>query len=226
MKKKELFGMNKYFVYEHWLDDKCIYVGSGNENRPHSFERNKKYNDFVKNRENEIIVKIHSEHFDRKEAFIEEEKLANYYLSNGHELLLTRKGFKWTEEGKSKFKGDKNGMFCKTHSDEAKKKISEAFTGEKHPMYGNGWKVKGKKNGMFGKRGEKCPTYGKKNKKAMKIKAIDTKTNEIIKSFDCYREAAGYYKEYFSRKTIQRNVNGENPKILQEMNIKFEGEKI
>lgn len=55
--------MIEYFVYEDWLNDKCIYVGSGQKHRIDQKGRNKAYNDFVGDRkiERRIIKKFSGE---------------------------------------------------------------------------------------------------------------------------------------------------------------------
>ena len=58
-------------------------------------------------------------------------------------------------------RGKNNGMYGKTHSEEAKRKQAEASKGENHPMYGktrseetrkkHSESIKGENNGMYGK---------------------------------------------------------------------------
>ena len=55
-----------YYIYGHYLDGKCIYIGSnhhrGSENRAYDFsDRNKKYAEVTKNRKDEIEVRNNAE---------------------------------------------------------------------------------------------------------------------------------------------------------------------
>ncbi|ABT14788.1 hypothetical protein NY2A_B389R [Paramecium bursaria Chlorella virus NY2A] len=73
-------------------------------------------------------------------------------------------------------------------SEETKKKLSEANTGEKNPFYGkqhseetkkkNSEAIRGEKNPMFGKTGEKSPNYGKSRTDETKKKQSDAKIGE------------------------------------------------
>ncbi len=54
--------------------------------------------------------------------------------------------------------GDKNPMWGRYHTEETRRKISEAEIGEKN----HNWGKIGKENPMFGKTGRKCPNFGRK----------------------------------------------------------------
>ena len=111
--------------------------------------------------------------------------------------------------------GKNNPMFGKHHTEETKKKISDAnkgkFAGENNPMYGNGDKIKGENNPMYGKQhteetkrkmkenhanidGENNPMYGRrhsdetKRKRGKSVICITTK-----KIFHISKEGAEYY---------------------------------
>jgi len=212
--------LNNYSVYSHWLDGKCIYVGSGNKDRPFNFKRNKKYNELTKDRKSDIIVKVYYNDLSKKDSLIKENRIAEELMKK-YDLALYRNGTKWNEKGKKKFQKENNGMYGKLQSEESKKKISEAMSGEKHPMYGKGYKVKGEKNGMFGLKGKDSPNYGAKSGAAVKISVINNENGEIIKTFGYIGEAAEFYKSSFCRATISRSVKGEDPKILRKIGIHF-----
>ena len=96
---------------------------------------------------------------------------AEYNLADGGEGLS---GYKHSEEYKRKKseqnKGENNPNYGKHHSEEARKKMSEArkkYVGENHPMYGKHHSEETKKKmsedrkGKPGMKGEKNPMYGK-----------------------------------------------------------------
>lgn len=128
-----------YYVYEHWLDGKCIYVGSGNKNRPYSFYRNKEYNDFVEGRRNEICVKIFKKVKSKEDSFIiekelTEERMKTFYLFNKksgnfpHETLKKQvsnklKNHEMTEETKKKISNTLKGRPFGKHTEDAKMKM-------------------------------------------------------------------------------------------------------
>lgn len=76
----------KYCVYEHWLDGECIYVGSGsikNKRFKTSITRNRVYEDIVKNRREEIEVKIIEKFTEKQDSINYEENLTREYRKNG-----------------------------------------------------------------------------------------------------------------------------------------------
>ena len=91
--------------------------------------------------------------------------------------------------------GDKNPFYGQHHSDETKKKISEAlegkYIGSKNPMYGKLWtedkkeKIRGVNNGMYGK---PSPTRSK-------TKLIMPDKTEII--FEYNQQLYDYFKNNF-----------------------------
>lgn len=104
-----------FVVYEHWLNGKCFYIGSGNEHRPYTFRRNEEYNKLVKGRKKDIVVVIHSKHDTKEEAFNEEKK---WTIEMFKKYNLTNKMYGTSAPG------ELNGFYGKKHSEEAKMKIS------------------------------------------------------------------------------------------------------
>lgn len=128
-----------YYIYEHWLDGKCIYVGSGTYERAHHLWRNKEYNDFVKDKRDKIIVKIFDT-VETKEESIEVEKartlemmkdydLFNIFIANNmtiktkEKISKTLKGKKLTKARKEKISTTLTGY---TYSKERNRKISKS----------------------------------------------------------------------------------------------------
>lgn len=73
--------MTKY-VYEHWYNGKCFYVGSGSYHRAHDLRkttRNKKWHDFCNDDFKNITVKIIEEFEDPKMALDFEKALTIYH---------------------------------------------------------------------------------------------------------------------------------------------------
>lgn len=80
--------------------------------------------------------------------------------------------------------GEKNGMYGKHHTDETKKKISEAISGEKNGNYGKQMsdeqkqKISQSKKGKYV--GENSPWYGKKHTEESKQKMRDSHKGRSI----------------------------------------------
>lgn len=97
-------------VYEHWLDNKCIYVGYGEPSRPYSTHRSSRYWDVVGERFNELDICIIKE-FDNVEdakAFEIEQSLKRRL--EGHPVI---------------------GYIGQHPDEEAKRRLSIANTGKK-----------------------------------------------------------------------------------------------
>ena len=88
---------NKYYVYEHWLDEKCIYVGSGliknNRHKP-TIKRNKIYEEYTLNRKDEIVVKIIKYFKNKEDSLIFEENLTLKYKEIGQAMCCIKHGNK------------------------------------------------------------------------------------------------------------------------------------
>lgn len=127
----------KYCVYIHILDDEPIYVGSSNnKERPFTYySRNNNYYDIVKGRFKDVVVKIVKTFDTKQEALDYEEKLTLFYkrlgLCKGN-IKYGNKGYIHSKESKLKMSqpGKLNGMYGRTHTDEAKVKISIANVGK------------------------------------------------------------------------------------------------
>ena len=105
---------------------------------------------------------------------------------------------KMSEDRKGKYKGENHPMHGKQHSEDARRKMSEANRGKNNPMYGKKHseetkkkmskakigKYQGKKNPMYGthRKGKDNPMYGKKHTKETRQKmsnALKGKNNPM-----------------------------------------------
>ena len=79
-----------------------------------------------------------------------------------------------TEETRKKIsqatKGENNPMYGKTHTEEAKKKMSQATKGEKHPFYGKTHTEEAKKKMSQATKGENNPMYGRTHSESTRNK--------------------------------------------------------
>ena len=96
------------------------------------------------------------------------------------------------EKTLEKFKGENHHFFGKHHTEETKKKMSEAQKGENNHMYGKHHTEETKKKMSETQKGEKGSMYGKTGEKHPKSKSvvqIDQTTNEVVKVWGSTREA-------------------------------------
>lgn len=120
-----------YYVYEQWLDDKCLWVGFGSNNRKNIFyNKGEKYDKLVKGRRNEIRVVVIKDGMKKKDAMNLEVIQTTKRLDEGRDLCNM-------VVGNTGFKGHK-------HSLKARKSISEKNSGESNGMYGVPSPIKGK----------------------------------------------------------------------------------
>lgn len=178
--------MKSYYVYEHWLDNQCFYVGKGTygslwggKERYEQFQddrRNKEWKDFVDGKYNEIKIRIVKNFDNEKEALDYEEKLADKRELEGNPLTCIRYG------NRGLF-GEQNGMYGKT--------------GDKNPMYNKGYLFEGEKNPMFNKKHTEetinkmkknhNDVSGVNNPRVRKVLLINI-NGDIIKEFDMVKD--------------------------------------
>lgn len=161
-----------YVVYEHIYNEEIIYIGSGTISRAFDFkQRNDDYKNIVKDLDL-LKVNIVKMFDDRKEAYDFETK---YSLDNkdNENYNLLNKAFGY------KAFGENNGFFGKTHSKEAKERMSKARKGSK---LNEDTKLK-IKEGNIGKH------KGGKNSQSKKIKVTNIKTKKVT-IYDSMIEAA------------------------------------
>lgn len=140
----------KYCVYEHWIDDKCIYVGSGDCYRPFEIDRSDKWLELFPTKEEwdkvkYKVVKIVYETDSREEAYTKEEFQTRKRFDEGYDLLNVKIGRKFKDPKDSPLygmdlKGKNNPFYGKEHTQETKDKIGqkakERFARGEHPSLG------------------------------------------------------------------------------------------
>lgn len=72
--------MNEYYVYEHWIGDVCIYVGSGSKYRPTEYKRTKEWYKFFPSKKEwdkikHNIVSVSYVTNDREDAYDKENEM-------------------------------------------------------------------------------------------------------------------------------------------------------
>lgn len=75
-----------YYVYEHWLDGKVVYVGKGKGDRALKASRNKFWKDVVKDNLFNVDVVIKAYFKDERDALDYEESLIYKHLKNNEQL--------------------------------------------------------------------------------------------------------------------------------------------
>lgn len=173
---------NKFYVYEHWYNDQCFYVGSGKYRRAYDWRRegrrSKEWYDFCKKDYDNLVVKIIGE-FDTRAEAIEFEKALTIYNDYILKMPLVNLG-----TGNS-FYGKTNSMYGKN---------------VKNYMDYDKWLLRNKKQG------EKIS--GEKHPKAKKIIATNIISGEKI-CFNTKKNCAEYFKGQFSWLSIEKHVRGE-----------------
>lgn len=130
-----------YCVYEHVLDDEVFYVGHGNEKRPYvTCNRSKEWWDYVKDRKDDVQIKIIKKFESKNEAYNFEIEWSIKRRNEGYHIqgLIGRK---WSDEAKRKMSNKKisdeqrqklsNAMKGRRLSEEHKKKLSSSHKGKK-----------------------------------------------------------------------------------------------
>lgn len=171
--------MKSYYVYEHWLDNQCFYVGKGTygslwggKERYEQFQddrRNKEWKDFVDGKYNEIKIRIVKNFDNEKDAENYEENLSIKRKKQGYPVKCKINGR--NVSGTNNPMSGKNAFENK--SDEEIKEIN-----------------KRKSDKM---KGRQCI----KNRK--KVVLVDS-SNNLIKTFDTVHEAlTGNWRKKFPR---------------------------
>ena len=193
--------MKEFVVYEHWLDGKCIYVGSGKIRRANDFHRNEKYETVTLNRKKDIQVKIVDYFNSRVEAVKFEMGITLQRKDEGHPLCNINIGNKWGEGVKEKqiasHKGKLSGDLNPSKRKDVREKISKAVSGER--------------NGM----------YGKRSPRRRMIKGYNLKTGEEVKfdGLDAFIERFGHIFRH--RKTVEY-LNGGSYRKIENSDWTFE----
>ena len=197
--------MNEYYVYEHWIGDTCIYVGSGNKYRPTGYGRNDEWTEYFPSKDDwykvrDNVVNLYCITFDRQNAFDVEEWLTTKRKSEGHPL--TNKA-----EGRSLYK-ENNGFYGKKHSKESIDKM--------------------RKKHLVNNKGPGNPMYGKRSANALYI-SLYYKDN-LVKDFDSLKECKRWLKDNvkgFPLKALaDMSKTGKEYKAFHSKYKKYEGYRI
>lgn len=116
-------------IYAHYLDNKCIYVGCGNEKRPYDFyRRNVNWKKIVGDRKPTVVI------LDQKETFEEALQCEKYHIArlknSGHELANKPVARYWLGKKRDPKLIDK--LVKSAHTPEAREKRRLSSIGRKH----------------------------------------------------------------------------------------------
>lgn len=129
---------DKYYVYEHWVGDTCIYVGSGSKYRPTEYKRTKEWYKFFPSKKGwdkikHNIVSISYVTNDREDAYNKEAELTIKRKKEGHPLLNINIGK--NKEGKNNhmYGIDLKDVMSEANYNEMIRKKKESVIGRKNP---------------------------------------------------------------------------------------------
>jgi group I intron endonuclease len=167
---------NNYIVYKHTFPNNKVYIGitKNNKNRRWQYGNGYRrqpliYRAIKKYNWNNVKHEVLYNNLSKIEAESKEIELIKKYKSNNP---------------KYGYNVDNGGNCCGTHSKETLKKMSEA--------------QKGKKNHMYGKKGELCPSYGRK---------LSIKTKEKLRKINLGKHVGSLnhmYGKHHSEETKQK----------------------
>lgn len=220
-----------YYVYEHWLDNQCFYVGKGSYiyNRATAMRdsvRNEKWKNFVGNRKHDVVVKIIKEFEFESDAYDYEEALSKIRLTEGHPLQCERLGNKFTKELREKFIGENNPMFGKNAYENKTDEEMEAIANSKREKLvgfrsGSDNPFYNKKHTEEFKKWQSEKTTGGNNPKAKKVKVT---LNNEERCYSCIKDAAKDYTSvvYKLVKTGEEyKTPYKNKKYLEGMRVQY-----
>lgn len=188
----------QFIVYEHWLNDKCFYVGSGTVDRMRytdkTHRRNKNYHAFIGGRYKDVKKKI-VKYFDTREEAADFEREHTKQLRENHPLVNIKNGNEPTNEWV------RDNLIGRKHSDATKLKMSEKAKGRK------------KSEEEIKKISDARKKYiGKNHPQAKTIKASYKNENFI---FYTQKEMTEFFTEKYGlgKKAVAAFVNGKEGKI-------------
>ena len=198
-----------YYIYEHWLFGQCIYVGSGDKNRPNDFlknnarKRNKYWQDISKNIEDKIEIKIVGKTKDKSDALKIETFWTMYRFLSGSPLTNQRIG---DINKKGKYSPMYGRKFSKSQIENIR--LAQIEYTKKH-----GSQFKGKHHTEENKKILSEKSKGNKNASSG-VEAINTQGDKIY--FNSVKEAELYFREIIGRNSFRRIINeNQIPKDLE-----------
>jgi group I intron endonuclease len=225
-------------VYEHLRNDtnEVFYVGIGkNDKRAYSkCDRNLYWHNTV-NKHGYTINIIHRDISWKDACEIEKELIAKYGRKNlGLGNLVNRTdggdgilGLVHSEETRKKMseakKGEKHYLFGKTISEETRKKMSEAQKGDKNPMFGKTISEEARKKISEAKKGDKNPMFGKTISEETRKKMSEAKKGE--KHYLFGKTLSEETRKKMSEAKKGKTLSEETRQRMSEAKIKFLGQK-
>ena len=135
-------------------------------------------------------------HLNQMEIFYIKKHDPKFNFTDGGDGIS---GYKHTEESKRKIsealKGENNPNYGKTLSKETRKKISETLKGENHQMYGKTHSEETKKKMSEALKGENNPMLGKKHSKEARKKISEAQNTTGF--YRVYKQKDNHYKQGF-----------------------------
>lgn len=247
--------MRDYYIYIYYRLDtnEPFYIGKGRKSRWKRLNReNTHFNNIVN--KYDVAVEIIKYNLTEEEAFYWEEEIIRilvFEYGYSIEIINNRSidesqyhlvNATWGGDGTKGMNPFEN----KTHDEMKiiKEKMSKSNSGEKHYMYGNGYKIKGDKNPFYGKHhSDKTKNkLSEINKGKGSIKVINIDTGEIFNSLkdatkkynissptaisDCckgkYKSVYGYkwmFLEDWNNLTNEEKVNKRKEKIGKQRSV-------
>lgn len=214
--------LNCYTVYRHTTPSGKMYVGVTKKKPTYRWQKGKGYegnNHFSRaiskygwdNIKHEILL----EGLTQEQASLAERIFIGYWdLTNPNKGYNNEAGgYKDIEVSNITRKrlseacgGKKNGMYGKKHSEESKRKISEAKigkqSGKNNPMYGKKHTDETKRKMRIVRLGKKLSLEHRKHMseahKTVKVDMFDKDTGELLRSFDSIKEASKVTRTNYS----------------------------
>ena len=208
--EKENNENREFYVYEHIRLDNmtCFYVGKGKGERAYDLERNDHHNN-ISNRHGHAVLII-KDNLTEEEAFeLERDTIEDYVFNLGYGIDIDGYRDYSNNEYLTNMTFGGEGPSGRKHSEEAKRKNSEAHKGKNNYFYGKQLSEEHKKKLSEAKKGKQFSEEhkkklseahkGKKLSEKTKLKLSKKASKKVIcittgKIFNSQKEASNYYK--------------------------------